>query len=492
VLFRSPVKHPAIPEVAGASNPIDAFILARLEKEGLKPSPRADKRTLIRRATIDLTGLPPSPEEVDAFLKDESPDAFAEVIDRLLASPRYGERWARYWLDVARYADDSFLSTEDKAYPNSWRYRNWVIKALNDDTPYDKFVRAQIAGDQIGEPAGTGFYALSPEMQDDRVDATTRGFLALTVACAGCHDHKFDPIPTKDFYSLQAIFSNTKLDEFPLADETTVKSWKEHKEALDKAEAAEKKFYEKQTEQLGEMLAARSDEYMLAARGLGNATGLDSETVERWKTYLSNPRKDYPFLKNWFAAQDERAVREEAVRVKDLILQIIDEKKTVDKKNEITLGLNPEREDLAKATLVSLDRDKYCSGAICLRKPRRMRVALARLRTACSITAKGRSTGFCKVCGRNTPSFWSSKRRRPRQRSLSSIRFYKSSRIKRRSKRGTYSSAEIATTREKLRRGDSWQSSLMASARTSKPAAADSNWRTRLRARIIRLPRECS
>ncbi len=354
-----PVKHPAIPEVAGASNPIDAFILARLEKEGLKPSPRADKRTLIRRATIDLTGLPPSPEEVDAFLKDESPDAFAKVIDRLLASPRYGERWARYWLDVARYADDSFLSTEDKAYPNSWRYRNWVIKALNDDTPYDKFVRAQIAGDQIGEPAGTGFYALSPEMQDDRVDATTRGFLALTVACAGCHDHKFDPIPTKDFYSLQAIFSNTKLDEFPLADETTVKSWKEHKEALDKAEAAEKKFYEKQTEQLGEMLAARSDEYMLAARGLGNATGLDSETVERWKTYLSNPRKDYPFLKNWFAAQDERAVREEAVRVKDLILQIIDEKKTVDKKNEITLGLNPEREDLAKATLVSLDRDKY-------------------------------------------------------------------------------------------------------------------------------------
>ena len=117
-------------------------------------APRADKRTLIRRATIDLTGLPPTPEEVDAFLKDESPDAFAKVVDRLLASPRYGERWARYWLDVARYADDSFLSTEDKPYPNSWRYRNWVIQAFNKDMPYDKFVKAQIAGDQIGEPAG--------------------------------------------------------------------------------------------------------------------------------------------------------------------------------------------------------------------------------------------------------------------------------------------------------------------------------------------------
>jgi hypothetical protein len=354
-----PVKRPTPPEKFYNAKSIDAFVLARLEAEGLKPAPRADKRTLIRRATIDLTGLPPSPEDVNAFLKDESPDAFAKVLDRLLASPKYGERWARHWLDVARYADDSFLSTEDKPYPNSWRYRNWVIKALNSDMPYDKFVRSQIAGDQIGEPAGTGFYALSPEMQDDRVDATTRGFLALTVACAQCHDHKFDPIPTKDFYSLQAVFSNTQLDESPLADEGTVKSWKEHKKTLDKAEAAEKKFYEAQTDQVGEMLAARSDEYLLAARGLGTATGLDAETLEHWKKYLSSPRKDYPFLKSWFEAKDEKTVRAEAVRLKDLILQIIEEKKTVDKKNEITLGLNPEREDLAGATLVSLDRDKY-------------------------------------------------------------------------------------------------------------------------------------
>ena len=146
-----PVKRPTVPDM-GAKQPIDAFILARLEKEGLKPAPRADKRTLIRRATLDLTGLPPTPEQVQSFLKDESPEAFAKVVDRLLASPQYGERWARYWLDVARYADDSFLSTEDKPYPNSWRYRNWVIHAFNSDMPYDKFVKAQIAGDQMENP----------------------------------------------------------------------------------------------------------------------------------------------------------------------------------------------------------------------------------------------------------------------------------------------------------------------------------------------------
>ncbi len=353
-----PVKRPTIPSTA--KNPIDTFLLARLEAEGLKPAPRADDRTLIRRATLDLTGLPPTPEEVDAFLNDKSPEAFAKVIDRLLASPRYGERWARYWLDVARYADDSFLSTEDRPYPNSWRYRNWVIKALNSDMPYDRFVKAQIAGEQIGEPAGLGFYALSPEMQDDRVDATTRGFMAITVACAQCHDHKFDPIPTKDFYSLQGIFNNTQLDEVPLAEEDTVKVWKDRKAALDKAEETLKKFYDTQTTEVGEMLAARTEQYLLATRGLGSEAALDKETLERWKKYLDNPRKDHPLLDKWCALKDdEPAIRAEAARLGTLTLDVVEEKKKVDKKNEITLGLNPERRDLAGATLVSLDRDKY-------------------------------------------------------------------------------------------------------------------------------------
>lgn len=355
-----PVKGPTPPAVqAKVKNPIDAFILSRLEAEGLKPAPPADPRTLIRRATLDLTGLPPAPEEVDAFLNDKSPDAFAKVIDRLLDSPRYGERWARYWLDVARYADDSFLSTEDRPYPNSWRYRNWVIHAFNSDMPYDRFVKAQIAGDQIGEPAGLGFYALSPEMQDDRVDATTRGFLGLTVACAQCHDHKFDPIPTKDYYSLQSIFANTQLDEVPLEEDVKVKLWKDRKAALDKTEEALKKFYETQTNEVGEMLAARTETYLLAARGLAAATDLDKETLEKWKKYLENPRKDHPLLQKWESLTEEPAVRAEATRLGALILEIVEEKKKVDKKNEITLGLNPERRDLAGATLVSLERDKY-------------------------------------------------------------------------------------------------------------------------------------
>ncbi|HYP15482.1 MAG TPA: DUF1549 domain-containing protein [Bryobacteraceae bacterium] len=354
-----PVKRPTIPAKFSPKNPIDALILDRLDKEGLGQAPRAGKRTLLRRATVDLTGIPPTPEEVNAFLKDDSPQAFAKVVDRLLASPRYGERWARHWLDVARYADDSFASTEDKPYPNSWRYRNWVIHALNSDMPYDRFVKAQIAGDQVGEPAGTGFYALSPEMQDDRVDVTTRGFLGLTVACAQCHDHKFDPIPQKDYYSLQGIFANTRLDEFPLADKPIVDAWKANKAQLDKAEKTLKEFYERQAQELGEMLAARSDEYLLAAWGLRSAEGLDSESLDRWKKYLDNPQKDHPFLKTWFTLRDENDLRAEAMKVRDLILKILEEKKVVDKKNEITLGLNPERSDLASATLVSLERDRY-------------------------------------------------------------------------------------------------------------------------------------
>ena len=230
-----PVKSPPLPKVANsawARTPIDQFILAALEGKGIQPSPAADKRTLIRRATFDLIGLPPTPEQVAAFLKDESPDAFAKVVDRLLASPQYGERWGRHWLDVARYSDDSLASTAGAArYPNSYRYRNWVIQAFNKDMPFNVFVKAQIAGDTMpsSDPTeftpGLGFYALSPEMQDDRVDVTTRGFLGLTVACATCHNHKFDPIPTKDFYSIQGVFSSTQPTEFPLAPKEIVDAW---------------------------------------------------------------------------------------------------------------------------------------------------------------------------------------------------------------------------------------------------------------------------
>jgi mono/diheme cytochrome c family protein len=367
-----PVKKPAIPPVKNATwtkSPIDHFVLSRLEQKGLQPVAAADKRTLIRRATFDLTGLPPTPEEVNDFIKDKSPDAFAHLVDRLLASPRYGERWGRYWLDVARYADDKFNSTQEDPYPNSFRYRDWVIKAFNDDMPYDMFVKAQIAGDEMpaDDPlrysAGLGFYALSPEMQDDRVDATTRGFLGLTVACAQCHDHKFDPIPTKDFYSLQGVFSSTELHETPLAPKDVVERWQAQKKKVDHQQEVIDRFYSTQREQIAEILAAQTARFLMASRGLESTDGLDAETLERWRKYLQDPHKDHPFLKKWFelvaAKAPEPALRQAADEFRDHVIAINEEKREVDEKNKITLGLNPSRNTVANASLASLDRDKY-------------------------------------------------------------------------------------------------------------------------------------
>lgn len=223
--FRKPVE-PAIPAVKDAGwvkNPIDAFVLAKLEEKGLKPAAPADKRTLIRRAYFDLIGLPPTPAQVDAFLADSSPDAWAQVIDQLLASPHYGERWGRYWLDVARYADTKgYVFQEERRYPYAYTYRDYVIRSFNEDKPYDQFLKEQIAADLMPLGAdkrplaaegyltlGRRFLNAKPDIMDDRIDVVCRGMMALTVGCARCHDHKFDPIPTKDYYSLYAIFSNS-------------------------------------------------------------------------------------------------------------------------------------------------------------------------------------------------------------------------------------------------------------------------------------------
>ncbi len=237
-----PVANPAPPKVENATwakTPIDRFVFAKLQANNLKPVEAADKRTLIRRATFDLIGLPPTPEEIDNFLNDESPDAFAKVIDELLASPHYGERWGRHWLDVARYGEDQAHTFQARMYPNGYRYRDWVVKALNDDMPYDRFVKEQIAADLIEGPdrrenlAALGFFALGPvyygdgkklDQYDDRIDTMTRGFLGLTVACARCHDHKFDPIGTKDYYALAGIFSSTEYDATPLVSKEEVEA----------------------------------------------------------------------------------------------------------------------------------------------------------------------------------------------------------------------------------------------------------------------------
>ena len=340
-----------------APTDIDRFLAAKLAARGLRAVKAADRRTLIRRATYDLTGLPPTAEEVDAFEHDRSPEAFAKVVDRLLASPRYGERMGRVWLDVARYSDDRLDSERDNPYPASFRYRDWVIQAMQNDMPYDVFVKAQIAGDQLPDrekyQAALGFYALSPEMQDDRVDATSRGFLGLTVACAQCHDHKYDPIPTRDFYSLMGIFRNTNLHEVPLAPKEIVDAYKKQEALIQKKEKELKEFVDAQSAQLGLVLASQTARYMQ-----GSAK-LDPETQARWKKYLASPEKQHPFLKDWFAAKTDDQRAKAAAEFQDRVLAVIAEKNRVDDENHIRLGIDPSRDDLSKANLVSLDRAKF-------------------------------------------------------------------------------------------------------------------------------------
>jgi mono/diheme cytochrome c family protein len=245
-----PVKKPAVPaaatpaDAAWIKTPVDNFILAKLEDHGMSPNTAADRRTLIRRVTFDLTGLPPSEPDIADFIADTSPDAYAKLVDRLLASPAYGERWGRYWLDVARYSDTKgdAKGREDLRYANAWTYRDYVIDSFNRDEPYNQFIVEQLAADRLlaesykrakaknssAPPptdqrslAALGFLSLGNKFDgnphdiiNDRIDVTSKAFLGLTVSCARCHDHKFDPIPTKDYYSLYGVFANVNEPKF--------------------------------------------------------------------------------------------------------------------------------------------------------------------------------------------------------------------------------------------------------------------------------------
>ncbi|HRP04438.1 MAG TPA: PSD1 and planctomycete cytochrome C domain-containing protein [Opitutaceae bacterium] len=225
----SPPKQPQVKKRSWVRNPIDRFILARLEKEGIKPSPEADRVTLLRRVSLDLTGIPPTPDEVDAFLRDSSKDAYERVVERLLASPRYGERWGRTWLDVARYSDSDGYSVDSPR--QIWKYRDWVVNAFNRDMPFDEFVIEQLAGDllpdatieqrvatgfnrntQINQEGGIDPEQFRTESVIDRVNTYGTAFLGLTVSCAQCHDHKFDPLTQKEYYQLFAFFNNSPDD----------------------------------------------------------------------------------------------------------------------------------------------------------------------------------------------------------------------------------------------------------------------------------------
>ena len=221
-----PVHKPGLPAVHDSGwlkTPVDAFVLARLEKRSWHPAPSADKRTLLRRVTFDLTGLPPTPRELDRFVADTAPGAYERVVDRLLGSSAYGERWGRHWLDVARYADNKgYVFFEERTYPWAWTYRDYVVRSLNEDKPYDRFLQEQIAADQLGpNPDGRTLAALgfitvgdhfsnnTHDILDDRIDVVTRGLLGLTVGCARCHDHKYDPVTMADYYALYGVFRSS-------------------------------------------------------------------------------------------------------------------------------------------------------------------------------------------------------------------------------------------------------------------------------------------
>ena len=267
-----PLERVAIPEAPSAAlaNPLDSFIVSKLHQNGLTPSPAADKRTLMRRLAFDLIGLPPSPDEVAEFLADERPDAYERLVDRLLASPHFGERWARYWLDLARYVDDT--PDWQKTTEQAWLYRDWVVRAFNEDRPYDEFVKLQLAADVIPETspedyAALGFVGLSPQYWkelklapsvievivadewDERLDAVSRTFLGLTVACARCHDHKFDPITTRDYYALAGVFASTDLSDRPLLPSPLAEQVREARHKVDSLKESLKKVKDKESEE---------------------------------------------------------------------------------------------------------------------------------------------------------------------------------------------------------------------------------------------------
>ena len=330
--YQRPV-DPPVPTLAGGErigNPIDAFILAKLDEAGLKPAPRADRRTLVRRAYFDLIGLPPSPAQVDEFVSDDSPDAWPKLIDRLLADPHYGERWGRYWLDVARYADTKgYVFREERKFPFAYTYRDYVIRAFNDDKPYDQFLLEQIAADQLplGQDksplAAMGFLTLGrrfinvlPDIIDDRLDVIFRGTQGVTIGCARCHNHKFDPVPTSDYYALYSIFNNSReMTDPPVigkpADQAAYARFV-HDVQVRQKELDD--FIVQQRERMlpGLRSAEKVAQYLLASRGPNPDEGGYNAGVapspwltERWRAYLRlKARQNDPVFALWRAYEE--------------------------------------------------------------------------------------------------------------------------------------------------------------------------------------------
>jgi hypothetical protein len=324
-----PIAKPAPPQVQNkdvARTPIDRFVQAKLESAGLSMSPQADRRTLIKRLWFDLTGLSPSYADVEAFAADESPDGYERLVDRLLATPEYGQRWGRHWLDIARYADTKgYVFTENRYYPFSFTYRDYVIDAFNADKPYDRFVTEQLAADQLelasGDPAlaalgfltvGRRFLNNQQDIIDDRIDVVSRGLLGLSVGCARCHDHKFDPIPTADYYSLYGVFASChEPPDLPMIGKPAdIAAGKAYTEELAKREAAVEAYTKATTEELLNLLRTRAGDYLLRiardAKRLpeGAPVPFDGDQpreklADRWRRFLEKRPAEDPVLRPW-------------------------------------------------------------------------------------------------------------------------------------------------------------------------------------------------
>jgi hypothetical protein len=310
---------PAVEKNSWPRNAIDHFILARLEETGLQPNPQADKRALIRRAYFDLVGLPPTPAQVADFLADESQDAFATVVEELLDSPHYGERWGRRWLDIARYGEDQAHTFKARKYPRGYLYRDWVVEAFNADKSYDRFLLEQIAGDLLDEPnrheriAALGLFALGPvyyqdngekakalaDEWDDRIDTLSRGVLGLTVSCARCHDHKYDPLSMSDYYGLAGIFASSNYQERPVVSEEIIQRRRAADEAVKQQQLAIDRFLVDQARELRPTLVDEIPAYVLAAWTVLNRRKKDAKNNKLSEQVAKQQKLSRVLLDRW-------------------------------------------------------------------------------------------------------------------------------------------------------------------------------------------------
>lgn len=381
-----------VPKLPSTKSTVDHLVRRKLTELRLKPNNLADRRILLRRLSFDLLGLPPSPEEVKAFLSDSSPQAVARTVDRLLGSPHFGERWGRFWLDVARYGENDYSGVQVREYPQAWRYRDWVIEAFNADMPYDLFVKAQIAADLLpGDNnkllGGLGLFGLGPwyysishppqaraDERHERVDMISRGFLGLTAACARCHDHKYDPISMEDYYGLAGVFASVHYKSYPLVRREEVERFQAQEKKVKDLKTAIEEYLKRQSDELAEIMARQTSRYMQASwkilkshelseeakavriRAEAEAGGVDQETLTRCVAYLARPQEEHPYLRPWSqllekADATEAEIRREADDYQEVILSIVAEKKALDEEIRTLLARLPPEEKRERTRL---------------------------------------------------------------------------------------------------------------------------------------------